>query len=96
MTKKKMAHSPATMGDIYAAVETSLGFTGALLARVIPLFIRYPLVSAENFDALKKALETLQSEFEGVSPFKVALVDSLLHTLEVERERIKAESGSAT
>jgi hypothetical protein len=93
MTKKKLANSPATMNDVFGGTEAALGFAGAVMARVIPLFVRYPLINAENFETLQKELEALAAEYERTSPYSVIVLDALLHTLEVDRDRIFTEPG---
>lgn len=95
MAKQKSANSPATMTDVFNGTEAALGFAGAVMARVLPLFVRYPLVSTENFEALQKELEALATEYERTSPYSVVILDSLLHTLEVDRDRIFIEPGKA-
>lgn len=96
MSAKNPAKSPATMQDVFDGTEAALGFAGAVMARVIPIFVRYPLVSAENFEALQKELEALAAEYERTSPYSVIVMDTLLHTLEVDRKRIFVEPGKAT
>lgn len=95
MSAKNPAKSPATMQDIFDGTEAALGFAGAVMARVIPIFVRYPLTSAENFEALQKELEALAAEYERTSPYSVIVMDTLLHTLEIDRERIFVEPGKA-
>ncbi len=94
MTKKKMTNSPATMSDVFNGTEAALGFAGAVMARVIPIFLRHQPVTAKNFKALEEDLEALAAEYERISPYSVIVMDALLHTLEVDRARIIGEPGS--
>lgn len=65
------------------------------LARVIPLFGRYPLNSVENFEALKTALEDLQRQHATALPFVGIFLDDVLRLLEDERARLPVSKPKA-
>lgn len=95
MTKQKMPNSPATMRDVFNGTEAALGFTGIVVARAFPLFVRYPITDSESVDVLLAELEKLADEFEESSPYARIVMDTLIATVDDERARILASVSKA-